>query len=397
MLALTCNTDIGRARSSAAVDSLAAGGSTNIKAGLEMGVRVLDQRRHRNPVAGLILLSDGQDTDNHHPQGSYSYLLPSKTTVPIHTFGFGADHDPRAMHTIANSSGGTFSFIEAEKDVQDAFAMCIGGLLSVAAQKVELMVSSVGGVCISSVSSGSYSSRVLNHGLAAVVEFGDLYADEEKDILINVAVPAVGAQLAMQLLTVNCSYLEPLTQKVVHVDGESAVVRRPDVLLPEDAVVSLRVDRQRNRLLVGASIKEAQEMAERNDFEGAKAVLNSRRAELLATASAQAGDKLCGWLEVELAEIEKRMANMRVYEKSGRAYALAGMGAHLQQRAAAGATMNMANQYLDELDDDDDDNMGFCLFDNGSSAAVGYQTNAMREMVEKSKSYAAEEADENGQ
>ncbi|KAI5070809.1 hypothetical protein GOP47_0015152 [Adiantum capillus-veneris] len=57
-------------------------------------------------------------------------------------FGFGANHDAAIMHAICEVSGGTFSFIQAKERVQDAFAQCIGGLLSVVAQDVELNVSS---------------------------------------------------------------------------------------------------------------------------------------------------------------------------------------------------------------------------------------------------------------
>uniref|UniRef100_A0A0E0DCU0 Uncharacterized protein n=1 Tax=Oryza meridionalis TaxID=40149 RepID=A0A0E0DCU0_9ORYZ len=40
------------------------------------------------------------------------------------------------MHTIAEVTGGTFSFIENEAAIQDGFAQCIGGQLSVAVQEL---------------------------------------------------------------------------------------------------------------------------------------------------------------------------------------------------------------------------------------------------------------------
>ena len=45
--------------------------------------------------------------------------------LPLHAFGFGADHDSDTLHSIAEASGGTFSFIEDEDVMQDAFAQCI--------------------------------------------------------------------------------------------------------------------------------------------------------------------------------------------------------------------------------------------------------------------------------
>ncbi|EFJ18458.1 hypothetical protein SELMODRAFT_38056, partial [Selaginella moellendorffii] len=55
---------------------------------------------------------------------------------PVHTFGFGSDHDPEAMLSIAEATGGSFCYVQEESTVQHAFAQCIGGLLSVVAQEV---------------------------------------------------------------------------------------------------------------------------------------------------------------------------------------------------------------------------------------------------------------------
>jgi hypothetical protein len=49
----------------------------------------------------------------------YNALVPSSlarsdtgASTLIHTFGFGVDHNSAAMHTIAEATGGMFSFIE---------------------------------------------------------------------------------------------------------------------------------------------------------------------------------------------------------------------------------------------------------------------------------------------
>ncbi|KAI5080818.1 hypothetical protein GOP47_0004001 [Adiantum capillus-veneris] len=78
-------------------------------------------------------------------------------------FGFGSNHDASIMHVIGEVSGGTFSFIQADGRVQDAFAQCIGGLLSVLAQDVELNVScSSPGLHINVIHAGSYHSCVVH-------------------------------------------------------------------------------------------------------------------------------------------------------------------------------------------------------------------------------------------
>lgn len=51
--------DTGKATTKSAMESLIACGGTNIAEGPQTAARVLEERRHRNIVSGVILLSDG--------------------------------------------------------------------------------------------------------------------------------------------------------------------------------------------------------------------------------------------------------------------------------------------------------------------------------------------------
>jgi hypothetical protein len=86
-----------------------------------VGGEVLVSRQQKNAVASMILLSDGEDTflAGRLPNGAKRYMdlvppvfaHPGSRPGPIHTFGFGAKHDAAALHTIAEATGGTFSFV----------------------------------------------------------------------------------------------------------------------------------------------------------------------------------------------------------------------------------------------------------------------------------------------
>ena len=175
-----------------AVNLLSAGGGTNIAEALRKGLKIFQDRKHRNTVCSLILLSDGQDTyslsSSWAPAPDYRALLPRTGATAVHAFGFGADHDAALMHAVSELSGGTFSFIEAEAAIQDAFAQCIGGLLSVVVQKlrVDLECARPGTPIVSISSSAEIVDVAGRRGSIAV---GDLYADEERDFLVTVAVP----------------------------------------------------------------------------------------------------------------------------------------------------------------------------------------------------------------
>ncbi|KAL2474132.1 Zinc finger (C3HC4-type RING finger) family protein [Forsythia ovata] len=406
--------DRGRKDARQAVNSLSSDGGTDIIQGLRKGMRVLAERREKNPVASIILLSDGKDSyycDNINPRRGrqnlmnaissnpsqvleYFNLLPislcpsigetqnqgQQPTFPVHSFGFGSDHDSSVMLTISDASGGTFSFIESVGMVQDAFARCIGGLLSVVAQELQLTVSSASsGVEIGSIPSGKYTSEISDLRHLGVINIGDLYADEEKEFLVYLSIPLSPASEGeegaekISLVKTECSFWDTISKEMVRVEGKKVEIHRPKVLSPTDVIVSLEVDCQRNRLQVAEGISKAQEMAEMGNMEGAQAVLMKTRSTLLSSASAQAGDGLCSWLEAELIEIRERMASMEMYEHTGRAYVLSGLSSHSWQRATTRGDSTTQTILLRE---------GGC---SSKTVSIGYDTPSMVSMVSKSQ------------
>ncbi|KAJ0266621.1 Uncharacterized protein HA466_0005920 [Hirschfeldia incana] len=361
-------TETGKQEALQAVNSLVSNGGTNIAGGLKKGAKVLADRRFKNSVSSIVLLSDGQDTYTmtSSPTGSsnntkgtdYKTLLPKEVNrIPVHAFGFGADHDASLMHSIAENSGGTFSFIESETVIQDAFAQCIGGLLSVMVQELCVKIECVHPTLkIGSVKAGSYrfDSRTGS------IEVGDLYAEEERNFLVNLDVPVGDGVLdSMSLLKVGCVYRDPLTKENVDLSTSGEVkILRP--VLERSPVVSVEVDRQKIRLRAAEAISEARVLAERGDLTEAVSVLETCRGVLSETVSGRAGDPLCVSLCAELKETQERMASRQVYESSGRAYVLAGLSSHSWQRATARGDMS-------------------------DSTTVSYQTQSMVDMVNLSQ------------
>lgn len=341
-------TEAGRQQALQSINSLFSNGGTNIAEGLRKGAKVLLDRRWENPVGSIILLSDGQDTYtiNSPPSGinsqsNYQSLLPvsirgTYVRVPVHAFGFGADHDASLMHSISENSGGTFSFIEAENVIQDAFAQCIGGLLSVVVQQLWLDVECVHpSLHMSSIKAGSYPKNMSASKRKGSISVGDMYAEEERDFLVTINIPVdESCCIEMSLLRVSCLYKDSITKEMVTLEEASQVkIQRPDIA--EQLVVSIEVDRQRNRMCAAEAMAEARAAAEHGDLAGAVSILDSCRKSLLESAASLAGDRLCVALCAELKEMQDRMANRRLYEESGRAYVLSGLSSHTWQRATA--------------------------------------------------------------
>ncbi|XP_051182791.1 E3 ubiquitin-protein ligase WAV3 [Lolium perenne] len=394
-------TDAGKASCISTVESLAARGGTNIAEGLRTAAKVLDERRHRNPVSSVVLLSDGQDTYTSVTRrgggANYEALVPpsflrtdGEWSAPIHTFGFGNDHDAAAMHVIAESTGGTFSFIENEAVIQDAFAQCIGGLLSVVVQEARIAVTCVHpGVRVISVRSGRYESRVDEDGRAATVRVGELYADEERRFLLFLAVPraeAADGNNTMCLVKVVCSYKDAATGGDVSVTAEDVVVARPENA--GDTARSVEVERERLRVEAAEDIAAARAAAERGAHEEAVGILENRQR---VVAQSGDGDAVIVALGAELLDMRERVSSRQSYLRSGRAYMLAGMSAHAQQRANSRQMMQEpVNQSANS-----DGLPRMVSFRAVGSAAVqdeatlSYSTPAMRAMLLRSRNASA--------
>ncbi|KAJ4878985.1 Zinc finger (C3HC4-type RING finger) family protein [Raphanus sativus] len=361
-------TETGKREAIQSVNSLVAGGGTNIAEGLKIGARVIADRRWRNPVSGMMLLSDGRDNftlsrSQMRLRTDYESLLPSSVNrIPIHTFGFGVDHDAELMHTISQVSSGTFSFIEAESVIRDAFAQCIGGLLSVVVldQVVEIECLHEGGLKISSIKAGSYRSRVSSDGRSAKIDVGDMYAEEERDFLVILELPLCEEE-SMRLVKIRCVYRDAVSREIVRVESEELSIGRPEEVTGEE-VVSVEVDRQLNRFLVSEAMSEARILADGGDLEGAVGVLRNRERVLAETQSARGGDGLVQSLSSELGALQERMSSRRMYERSGRAYAFSSMSSHSAQRATARGWPTC-----------------------GSPAPQAYQTSSMARMVGRSQ------------
>nr|GEV62993.1 hypothetical protein [Tanacetum cinerariifolium] len=367
---LRCMTENGKQQSLQMINSLVADGMTNIDEALKKGSKVMTDRKFKNPVSGMIFLSDGRDTCNNRGQ-----LTLSNTGIPVHTFGFGADHDANLLHSISEQSGGMFSFIEAENVIQDAFAQCIGGLLSVVVQELRVEIECVHPVLrLGSIQAGSYKVGMDGNGRWGFIEVGELYAEEERDFIVSMDIPVNESDNEMPLVKFRIIHKDPIKNTFVNIEGNEVTILRPETV--GNQTVSLEVDRQRNRLKVACAIAEARVAAEQRNLAEATMKLRDCEKELLGSASARGGDQYGARLADELGVIREGMADHSAYFSTGRANMLALGSSHSKQRATA--------TYF-----------GAAPCFGGSMQA--YQTPAMGSMVKASQAVPPKESNREGQ
>ncbi len=90
-------------------DDIRDGGGTYIGCGLQMGIDIFTSRQTKNPLGALLLLTDGQDNQEH----DYSQLMDTLPEgVLCHAFGYGPDHTAALLVQLAErGNGGTFTYI----------------------------------------------------------------------------------------------------------------------------------------------------------------------------------------------------------------------------------------------------------------------------------------------
>jgi Mg-chelatase subunit ChlD len=95
-----------------AVNKITAFGCTDICVGLCHAFHILKCRIYINAVSSIYLLSDGLDQGANPKIQKELLNFDIKDTFSIHAFGFGKDHDPVLMASIADTKDGNFFFIE---------------------------------------------------------------------------------------------------------------------------------------------------------------------------------------------------------------------------------------------------------------------------------------------
>ena len=123
-------------------NKLKPGGTTNIGKGLFVALKILADRRYKNPVTSVFLLSDGEDDKGEdYIEGVVEEWKGRTGAYTLNTFGFGKDHDSDLMTCLADDGDGNFYFIARNEDIGTYFVHCLGRLFSFLAENVTINVS----------------------------------------------------------------------------------------------------------------------------------------------------------------------------------------------------------------------------------------------------------------
>jgi uncharacterized protein YegL len=153
LLDLTYVTDKNKKNIISLIDSINVGGGTYILSGLEMAVNMFkeNKREEKNffdkfiTSSAMILLSDGNDNIMNHIEignGLKNLTKDMKLFFTLHAFGYGEDHDPNIMNTLANIRDGAFYFVQDYKKVIEYFVNVLGACMSMISENAKIVIKS---------------------------------------------------------------------------------------------------------------------------------------------------------------------------------------------------------------------------------------------------------------
>jgi hypothetical protein len=130
------DSEAAKATALAAIDTLEAGGGTN----LESGIFMLGNLYKNQPAPdALVVLTDGHINEGITSFSGLNTILGTYfATVPMYTLGYGSDHNAELLKRLAENSRANYTHIKEELSLPIAMGDLYGGLRSEVATKAVL-------------------------------------------------------------------------------------------------------------------------------------------------------------------------------------------------------------------------------------------------------------------
>ncbi len=171
-----------------AIDRLTARGSTNLTGGMLEGYAQVNHTRRDGYVNRVLLLTDGLANIGITEPASIKKLVEKEYRdhgIALSTFGLGADYNEELLTMLAETGRANYYYISQADKIPDIFARELKGLLSVVAQNATVSLSVPDGWQCEKVYGYPYEQKDGK----VVVHFNDVYANDEKAILVKFRMP----------------------------------------------------------------------------------------------------------------------------------------------------------------------------------------------------------------
>jgi uncharacterized protein YegL len=261
----------GKRRARSLASDIHASGSTNLSGGIFEGLEVFKSQEVLD-VNSMILFTDGQANrgitrTEEIIKGMEGYTRKLTKPLSVFTFGFGS-HDANLLRAISEAYNGMYYFVEQIDEVPSYFGNCLGGLLTVFAQNIKLSIVPHPDVTIKRVHSHFKTNPKEPNGVE--LSIGDIYSEEQKDIVFEVSVKPFSDSSRQNLVTLELSFFNVISKEPDSMELV-AVVSREISSAPRTANVAL--DAHRSRIKTANTIMNSITLASTGDLTGSRRML----------------------------------------------------------------------------------------------------------------------------
>jgi hypothetical protein len=254
------------------VSTLQATMQTNISGAMLMGFEILNIGD--NTTNRVLLLTDGLPNVGEASHPGLVQLVgnrPDRTSLT--TFGFGTDHNPELLQSMASAGGGNYYYIKNADQINTAFAQELGGLVSCFAQNIKIEVKFKPGVKDVDLLNDAWEWEYDEEKLT--VRLPDLFAEETKNILAKVSIEKRTSALPREvtIADVKVSFTNLTTKKseVIEDKVKLEFVKQGEESKERDAEI-VKIEA---KLQAVKAQKQAVEMATAGNFVGAQQLMGN--------------------------------------------------------------------------------------------------------------------------
>lgn len=253
-----------------AIQRIRSGGSTALFAGVSKGAYEVRKFLDANRISRVVLVSDGLANVGPSSVGALGDLGASlmKEGISVTTVGLGMGYNEDLMVALASRSDGNHAFAENATDLARIFDHEFGDLLSVVARNVTIEIYLKGGA----TPMRTLGRKATITGNRVVCRLNQVYAKQEKFLLLEVAVPASFSGDTKEIAAVNLSYHDAVADQSITADNRAAIAY-------SDSAAAVEASQNRKVLIAGAELraneqnKVAVDLMDKGQYEQAKKVL----------------------------------------------------------------------------------------------------------------------------
>ncbi|PNY29896.1 Uncharacterized protein TCAP_00190 [Tolypocladium capitatum] len=155
--------------------------------GANVAMDLLMQRKHNNPIATIMLISDASTADADSVDFVVSRAEAAKIT--IHSFGLGMTHKPDTMIELSTRTKASYTYVKDWMMLRECLAGCLGGMQTLSHQNVKLKLKlPEGSPAKFHKISGALQITKRATGRDAEAILGDLRFGDKRDILVQLVI-----------------------------------------------------------------------------------------------------------------------------------------------------------------------------------------------------------------